>query len=88
MLVRRVMLAVLLASAIAGGSVRAEEEMWPSEAEDLLEKVEADLVELQVKLAVARLHDKKDDVEKLGKQFDEIQKERLKLLRDAGQVNF
>jgi type II secretory pathway component PulK len=88
MLVRGIMLAALLAAAIAGGPVRAEEEMWPSEAEERLEQVEADLVDLQVKLAVARLNDKKDDVEKLGKQFDEIQKERLKLLRDTGQINF
>jgi hypothetical protein len=85
----KIFTAALLAASIAlfaAQAARAEEPVWPSEAEERLNEVDNQVVDIQLKLAVARMHDNKDDVEKYGKEFKELQDERLQLLRDSRQL--
>jgi len=57
---------------------------WPSEREDRLNQVESEVIEVQRQLAVARRNQDADAVEKLSKQFKELQDERAKILRATG----
>lgn len=59
---------------------------WPSEQEERLRQVEHDLLDVQRDLAAARFNNDEKQVEKLSKQYKEIQDERVKLMRATGQL--
>lgn len=65
----------------------AEEPLWPSDMEQQLADVGERVLEVQRKRAVARLHGREEESKKLDKEFDELQKEHLQLLRDLGQID-
>jgi len=58
---------------------------WPSEQRERLRQVEHDLLDVQRDLATARLNNDEKRVEKLSKQYKEIQDERVKLMRATGE---
>lgn len=58
---------------------------WPSEQQERLRQVEHNLLDVQRDLAAARFNNDEKQVEKLSKQYKEIQDERVKLMRATGQ---
>ena len=60
---------------------------WPSPEEERLLEVEGQVLDLQRKLSAARRRGEDEKkVEKLGKEFRTLQKERVKLLRATNKL--
>ena len=57
---------------------------WPSEQVQRLSQLESDLLETQRQLAAARRELNASAVEKLSKEFKDLQDERVQLLRATG----
>jgi TolA-binding protein len=84
MTMRGFLVAAMLAA--LASPVHAKPVVWPSDAEARLQEIEDQLIDVQRQRAVARLHNKSDDLEKVEKKFKELQKERVQLLRDTRQL--
>ena len=86
----RLVLALALALSVAvawPASATAEAQdvpEWPSEQVQRLSQLESDLLETQRRLAAARREQNTSAVEKLSKEFKELQDERVQLLRTTG----
>lgn len=59
---------------------------WPSEQEQRLDELDKQLLDTMQKLFTAKYHDETAAVEKLTREYEAQQKERLELLRATGQL--
>ncbi len=54
---------------------------WPSDQEERLRAVESELLDVQRERGAARRHRDEETAKELDKKFNELQKERVQLLR-------
>jgi hypothetical protein len=72
--------------ALAGEATGSADAYWPSEVESQLHQVENQLLDVQLKRAVARQQGKTEEAEKLDEQYKKLEKEQFTLLRKSGQL--
>jgi hypothetical protein len=82
-----ILFALCVCTFAASSPAGAEEERWPSDVDQEAAELEGRVLEVQRKRAVARLHGKTEEAKKLDKEFDELQKQHIELLRDSGQID-
>lgn len=79
-------LAVVVSALAFAGPALAQGNSPLTKEEKQLQKVESDVLTLQRKLSAARKRGDDEKVERLQKQFDELQKKRVELLRATWQM--
>jgi septal ring factor EnvC (AmiA/AmiB activator) len=59
---------------------------WPSQQEERLEQLDAQLLAVQRQRFIAVFGKDKEEAKRLDERFDEIQKERFEMLRATGRM--
>jgi cob(I)alamin adenosyltransferase len=78
--------AALAAPAVCRIAIAGDIPYWPSEQEERLREVEHDVLDVQSKLATARLTHDDSEAKKLSEQFKKLEDERVQLLRATGKL--
>ncbi len=79
---------VLLLSAVARAAPAGEVPAWPTEREQRLKDLDAQLLDVQRQRFAAVFGTDKDAVKRWDKQFAELQNERRQLLRATGRLPY
>lgn len=76
-----ILVSAALALALAQQTAVPETTYWPRDAEERLSQVEAQALDTMRELSAAQLRGDNDAVERLSREFKQLQGERVRLLR-------